>query len=264
MKKYYLKDGELVHLIKEFDNQYLVEKIYIYQDYDGEYEDLSGVKIIVDKIYEKPPIEKKYNELSEILTKIDNKNKVLSELEREILSRKNDINKINTQIEDIEKWKIDLSVYRKAKELVFFSEDSMKLIILNPREFKEGGYKFNFSVNVFSGKINHYGISIDWEGRAGYSHDRIDIDFGILIDPSEDKIKEFVHKRFIEFKDKSRRDYYLNDIPDIYCSDEIKKRKKEIIADRINERIKSIENSIEEAKEEISKKKIELKNLNNQ
>ena len=74
-KEIYLRDGQIAILHQELENgEYIIEKMMMYYAYEGEGGiEPSGLREVVNKIFVKPPIEKKHDELISIIEKLRTK-----------------------------------------------------------------------------------------------------------------------------------------------------------------------------------------------
>lgn len=267
MDNVFLKTGEKAKLVEKIGERYLVEPYYFYYSYEGdEYEDLSGTRIVVNEIFKEAPIPSKSKDYLDLIAKYESKVELLKQIESDIYKAKLEQQQINKDNDDLKKWKVDLSKFKKAKNLVFFNVESMQLITTNPSDYKQSGYRLRFSINVYDGEVNSYGCELDWEGRSGYGNERIDYDFGYLIDPTKQEIKDFVARRFNQFKEnpdsvKSYSLRYLNKIPEAYQSEEIKQYILKNSIENKNNDLKNKEDRLNRDKDAIKKLKQEIRDL---
>lgn len=264
MENVYLKTGEKCKLVKKIDDKYLVNPYCEYTNYDGDfYEELGDNVRLVNEILSEPPRAKISEEYQELLRSIEKKTALLRSISLEVEQCKHDRDCINKSNNELKKWKVDLSKYKEANLLVFFNEKSGELITTNPKDYKEGGYNLIFDINVFNGETNHYGLTLDYEGRKkSYGHESIDLEFGILINPTHQDIIDFVHKRYKQTI--SNPDDFNNyDISNIY--DVPEKYQPAELKDAIKEReIVNKKAKVENKKEEIEHYKKELLKIENE
>jgi hypothetical protein len=267
MEDIYLKSGTKARLIEKVNEKYLVEVYYEFYDWEGgPYQDLSGSQIVVNEIFKEAPIEVKSKEYLDLISKYESKVELLKNIESDIYKARSEQQKIKKDNDDLRKWRVDLSKFKKAKNLVFFEKNSLKLVTTNPSDYKESGYRLKFSINVYDGQVNEYGCDLDWESRTGYGTEKIDYDFGYLIDPTEQEIKDFVSKRFKKHQEnpeeiKGYAVRYINQVPERYQSEEIKQYILKNSIEQKSNNLKNMEEKLEKDKESIKKLKQEIRDL---
>lgn len=102
-KKGYLRNGEEVLIHQKVEDGYIIEKyITVYLEYDEE-EDLSGEKVFVSEVFNKPPTNVKEKSLADLDIRIKSKTNVLNALSSEELSLKDSIRKRGLEIEEMDK-----------------------------------------------------------------------------------------------------------------------------------------------------------------
>lgn len=120
MQTVYLKDGTKANLIAKTDKGYVVDPINVYQDYESEeeYEDSTGEVKMVDKVYEKPPIEVIEEEYKQILQKVEEQEKLLKEKTSELTRTRFELAQLMQQKTDTAEMIFNRSELANAKRLV--------------------------------------------------------------------------------------------------------------------------------------------------
>ena len=187
-KTAYLRNGEAVELHETLENgQFIIERMYVYSDYEGnEDAEPCGTKEVVNEVFDKPPIEKKHDDLIKIIEKTEAKNKELAEIETQIRLAKSELRESEKYKTDIEKHIINRSEILKAKSITVFSD--YKAYTLTEDKEKRS-LRLSYSINIWEGKFNSWVYELDWEGRTGMSKN-INPKYGLVFDATEEQILE--------------------------------------------------------------------------
>lgn len=245
----YLRNGEAVELHESLENgQFIIERMFYYEDYEGNGEfEPNGIKEVVKEVFKKPPIEKKHDDLIKIIEKTEAKNKELAEIETQIRSAKAELRESEKYKTDIEKHIINRSEILNAKSITVFN--GYKAYTLT--EDKENrNLRLTYRLDVFDGKLSQWVYELDWEGREGFSK-TINPKYGLLLNATEDKILEICKQIVIDKEEISDSDLRRVDLlPDEYLTDGLKQRRIELLE---NERLEDIEKQEETIKIEQEK-----------
>lgn len=256
-KTVYLRNGEAVELHDTItDGQYIIERLFYYEGYDSSIScDPNGIREVVSEIFMKPPLEKRHEELNDIIERTEIKKKELQEIESRIRNAKIELLETEKQKTDIEKHIINRSELLNAKTITVF--DGYKPQTLTEQSEKKSLY-LTYSISVYDGKFNGWIYELDYEGRKGHNR-YINLEHGILIDATEDEILE-IGKQIVKNK-KEISDYDLKRVdilPDEYLTDELKQRRFELVnQDKLNV-IEKQKNRIKEEQEKLQKLKEKL------
>ena len=244
----YLIDGREVEVIQMLeDGKYLVDNVY---EYDG-YEETANEAYIVDKVFDKPPVEKLNKRVQELTETIQSLNKAKSKIESIIRQEEKDR-------------EVRLDKFKKYEQLQFLED-------------------------FLDGKITHYvkpswsGVDIiqfeETRGRSNYDHDKsfrllslfgrsdrkIEWNLHEYTDGSGSKSKvipclsyeqalEVAQEELDKKASEDRKDYhYLVKSADKYglkISDEIRQSNKQKRIDGIKDSISKKQNEIEKLRYE--------------
>ena len=191
MKDFYLKNGEKVRLIEKIsDNRFLVESYMYYAGYDGnDYEDLSGIQIVVNEIFESAhPIYAK--EVESAKQKLIDINKDIADKRKELLDIKTELTINEKKRNDLSKLIIDRSQFLNCKEFVVFIKDK---IMPTRREGGARGLKMSIEINLITGEQRNWVYKIYDDYTS--SSDWIEKSSDILFDPTEEEITERIKER---------------------------------------------------------------------
>lgn len=239
-KTAYLRDGEIVELHETLDNgQFIIERMYTYSNYEG-YEDVQpcGKREVVQEVFLSPPIEKKHDELINLIEKTEAKNKELLDIEMQTKAAKQELSRTENFKTDLKNHIINRSELLKAKRLTVFS---------GYKEYDfQGGNKKNlrltYSVELQRDKLNAWVCNYDGDyGPHGAVNDK----YGILIDATDEEIiaigKEIVRES------KNITDVELKyQIPEKYLTEELKIRKHQLLKNVAKTELDKLEKEIKE------------------
>lgn len=216
MSLVFLESGQACYLKEKIGNKFIVNKVYEFEsEHDGIVDFTSQDDVVVDRIFNHPPLEKIESSVKECLLK---KGKITSDIEK-LMSEKA---KIEHELRQLKKSKIeqDKFILNKselinAKSIALFPESKVMPLILNEKNsFKTIGVTIDFSVKDNGERSWGYKI-YDVDDNRRYS-DFLCKKYGILINPTQAQIDETILKRLQEFE---FSEYELRNVPNKYLSE---------------------------------------------
>lgn len=249
VKTAYLRNGEEVVLHETLENgQFIIERMFYYEDYEGNGEcEPNGIKEVVKEVFSTPPIEKKHDDLIKIIEKTEAKNKELADIETQIRAAKAELRESEKYKTDIEKHIINRSEILKAKSITVFS--GYKPYTLTEDKEKRS-LRLSYTLDIWEGKFNAWVYKFDYEGRAGFS-ENINPKYGLVFNATDDEILEICRQIVKDKGEISDYDLRRTDLlPDEYLTDELKKKRAELLK---KERLIDIERQEKKIKDEQEK-----------
>ena len=226
-RKAYLRNGEEINIHERLENgEFIIERMYVYTDFEGnEYIEPCGKREVIDEVFDKPPIQKKNDDLINLSKKTKAKNDELKEIETKIILAKRELSKIEALKTDIQKHIINRSDILRANSITVFSH--YKPYTLTESDEKRS-LRITYSIDVIEGKLSAWGCTLDREGRSGMNMS-INQKYGLLIDATEEEITE-IGKQIVKDKEEISDWYLLRSdlLPDAYLTDDLKKKKEGI------------------------------------
>lgn len=242
MKTIYLKNGQEAELIKDLGTDgYLVDPMYIYYQEDDEFTQSSGNRIIVNEIFDKPPIEKINQEYTELTKKVTDTTKQLYDLKYEV---KNLIN----QKSKFDRFIINREDILTAKRLVVFEEH--KIMPIDVKKELKGNIKLSLEIRMTDGDTKVWGYRCYEENRYD-SGNFIDPKYGIITDISDEDLLELTKKRLREMKLESINEYYLKAADDEVLTEEAKAKKYKLLKYDKEKKIADLQKQIQNAQESL-------------
>lgn len=251
----YLNTGMQVIIEEETENSFFVRPVLTAEteDYEGRYEEIEVygdmIKVAKNQLFDKAPTEKHDSE-------IEAKNQKLEELKKEILVKSEELSKIKQEIYrdnltkvNEERFIINRSEIMKAESIAFFPESRINPIIRKSQDKNFRGLKLSTVIEISSGEERNWGYSLyfDYESSSDY----LDKEFGLVINPTEEKLIEISLQRQ---EKKKFEDWHIMRADDKYLSEENKQKKNELWKlEKANE--------IEKTKKQIEEAKLHLQNL---
>lgn len=248
---YYLRNGEEVILHQRIDeNTFVVERMVVYHNYDGDEEcEPSGEKTIVKEIFKTPPVEKKQEEFNSILDKIDVKNNELRGIENQLYAAKRELSNCEKQTTDIKKLIINKGELKKAERISFFDKGKpCAPLSISKEEGKSLMLTYRLEVNGDDERA--WSCGVDYDGRRG-SSDSVDMEYGLIINATDEKLIEISKERLKKLTE--IRDWDLNRTDNKYLTEELVKRKLEYEKNQKTNEIDSLEAEIKSKKEKVRK-----------
>jgi hypothetical protein len=202
MRTRWLKDGRKVDLVKEnIDGKALVAPfVEIFSYYGSSPDDLEEVfddqpgsrMILVDAsdLLTKPPVEIYDEQVLEKQAKAAEIDSMISTAKQEVSRLKYEIVELEKKKGDMSKFIFDMSPFRTAKRIAFFDPDSLLPIVIEPhrnRYNSEGSPYLSFSIHSSDDNIVHSG-KLHWRTDGSYSDHRIDPDWPVMFDPTDDEL----------------------------------------------------------------------------
>lgn len=256
MELVYLKNGQACYLKEKIGDKYIVNKIFEYEQYYGDdsetVEFIDEVDIVVDAIFQSPPVAKFSDEVIRLGKQKDKLKDDIKLLTSEKTKLSNEIAKLNTTKITNDKFILNKTDLINAKTLALFAKDSIMPKTFDSKDKNFRGLKVSMSTAICSNEESYWGYKLYFD--EGYSSgDDLCPKYGILINPTESEIEETIKKRLIEFE---FDDYKIARVDDKYLTSSQIEIKNAYLA---NKRIKEKERLVEQL-EEIQKK---LNNFNN-
>ena len=227
----YLSNGQSCYVQEQIGSKYIVRKIF---EVDGDYgiEEVEGDEVVVDKVFDKPPVEKIDAEIKELQKIKSDTLSEISELENRKRTLKREVDQITqTQISE-QKFIVNRNDLLKAKSIVLFPKDSIMPMHRDVSNIYRSEYKIYLQVSVGDGEVQSWGYKIE-AGREGISHWLCPKN-GLLIDPTQEEVDAVIMERA---KSGTFPDYVIKNTPDNYLTSEQLERKTNMLAmDKENEK----------------------------
>lgn len=223
----YLKDGSQAKLIAKTDNVYIVDRLMVYEEEGETYTEPSGRVEIVDKVYNNEPVEKINEEFKLIASKVEEHEKVLREKRSELSSLEYKIKNTKT---DLSRYIVNREELRLAKRLVVFEKDSIEPKILDGLRSRK--FTVSYEISQYAGEEKCWSYKLYSDDRDGrYSSSQyFDAEYGIMVDLTDEQIKEKTLERQIKRGIKGFNSYSICATSDEWLTPEFiaeKKRQKE-------------------------------------
>ncbi len=254
----FLKNGQEATLVEKLsENKYLVDPHVIWCDeYGNTSTDPTGDLKVVNEVYSKAPVDAIDKEYATTLEKVSKVKTELSEATTELRALRLKIKQQQEIESDFENWIINLSEYKKAENLVFFSEGKHIMPEIISKEMKNKGLTLTFRVNCFDGSMDRRVKNIDCEGySAGYTSRKLDPYFGIKINLSKDEIESLISERIDSLNAEDFSKYEIERIPERYLNESFKTRLNLLRMEEKQQLLKKKQEQINKIKEEIKKLK---------
>jgi len=207
----------------------MVEPVIIRFEYgqneDG-YHDIpietSGQMVVVDKVYSKPPIEKLNERYQELVANIDLSEKALRVALEEKSKAFREMEAAKKQATDLSKFIVNRKEILTAERITIFKEGEIQ-----PEDFvkkSDRAIRLSFTMEVYGGKIDawHYKM---WNEDQWSSGDYFDISVGLLINKSDEEIREIALAR----QSKAFNDYAISRCNDQFLTPANVEKKKAIV-----------------------------------
>lgn len=253
MRTVYLRNGTAVYLHEEVSGgRYLVEPIYLYDDFAGENvsEGGTGEMQIVTEIYNKAPVELVDAEFSMACDKLEKMNEEIIKINNEKYKLSHQIEETQRTIVNNEKFIINKSELRNAKRIALFPKDEIMPWVMD-KDLSALKISFNFRINE-NGERS-WGYKIYKEVSVGYQHDRfLDEKYGVMVNPTDDEIEERIRVRLSELTFSERE---MDDIDHKYLTEAQITAKRERKAAETAQSIAKQEQAIKQAQDAILKLK---------
>lgn len=250
MEVVFLSNGQACYLKEKIGNKFIVNKIFEFEDYENGWQEIPDTNdIVVDVIFNKPPIEKINTQLKELEIQKKQILSEISELKREKTSIKRELEEITkTQITN-NKFILNRSDLINAKTLALFIKDRPMPMVMTDNDKSFRGLKISLIVEIKTGEERSWGYILYTDYGISSSHYLCE-KYGFLVNPTQEEIDDVIIKRFTEF---TFPDYLLKDVPDKYLTPELLKQKNERLSiERENEKIK-LNKQLQETKERLLK-----------
>lgn len=260
-KQVYLENGQLADLISEIEGNYLVAPHYYYEgawygdEQEESYSSAGHNMIFVEKIFDKPPVAHIEEEYQRIISLMKDENEKLSLLKGEHRKLEMEVNALKNQRTDLVNMIINRSELKGVKTLWAFPVGHFL-----PKEYTAApydGFKFSFSFETYKGEKGGWITSLDSDGGRYTSSDTIDSKFGLLINKTEEEIREITKERIALYPSEHFKQYGrhrdLEKVDDYFLTPQLIAIKKQQIEDRKNEEKAKKEKEVEELKQKLEK-----------
>lgn len=256
MSTYYLENGQEVYLKETVGNKYIVTKIYSYYDEylqeEIEIEDKNS--IVVEKIFNNPPIEKISSEILQLENNLFNLKAELSKLKDEKYYLENSIKNLSKTKISQDKLIINKSELINATSLALFPQDSIMPLVVENKNNSFRALKLSMEVELRDNEERYWGYKLYDYDQRGYGR-FLCPKYGILINPTQEQIDETIIKRLSEFDVNTPNvAFKLQDVPDKYLTEELLEKKQGYFQQQKDSRINTI-------KKELLRLNSELKSL---
>lgn len=220
----YLSNGQACYLKEKIGNKFIVNKVFEYEDEDYGLQEVKDTNdIVVDAVFDKPPVEKIDAEIKELQIKKNQTISEISELESKKRTIENEVAKITkTQISN-SKFIINRTDILNAKTLALFVKDRPNPIQMSSNDKSFRGLKLSLNIEISTGIERSWGYQLyfDYSGSGDYLCEK----YGILINPTQEEIDSTIRKRILEFK---FSDYWIKGVDDKYLTPELIEQKKSV------------------------------------
>ena len=249
MELVFLSNGQACYLKEKIGSKYIVNKVFEYEDEENGWQEIQDTNdIVVDVVFNKPPIEKIDAEIKELLLKKKQTLSEISELESKKRTVKNEVEQITkTQISN-SKFIINRSDLLNAKSLALFVKDRPMPKMMDSSNKSFRGLKVSLTVEISTGVERSWGYQLyyDYDGSSDYLCEK----YGILINPTQEEIDTTIVKRLSEFE---FSDYWMKNVPDNYLSEAQKKKKTEYLESEKTKEVEKLKKQLQETEEKLSK-----------
>lgn len=249
MELVFLSNGQACYLKEKIGSKYIVNKVFEYEDEENGWQEIQDANdIVVDAVFNKPPIEKIDAEIKELQLKKNETLSEISELESKKRTVKNEVDQITkTQISN-SKFIINRSDLLNAKSLALFVKDRPMPKIMDSSNKSFRGLKVSLTVEISTGIERSWGYQLyyDYDGSSDYLCEK----YGILINPTQEEIDATIVKRLNEFE---FSDYWMKNVPDNYLSEAQKKNKTEYFESEKAKEVEKLKKQLQETEEKLSK-----------
>lgn len=257
-KNYYLSNGQTCTLIeKRHDGTFLVDPHYYFDEYnEQEYETIytkpSNTLIIVDKIFNVPPVEAIDADFKRISDEIKAKKGELSLIKKEVAGLNSQKETLKKGMTDINKWVVDISQFKNAKSIACFLKNEPYPSIVH-RENDD--YSWRKNVITFEIRTHEYNDWVcAWYGRkdgSDFTKSDVDPEYGFYFDISDDELTKIALERNSKLDVEKISDSYLIRCPKTYLTPAMKARLDQINKDLAEADSQRLRNEIAKKQEEL-------------
>lgn len=256
MELVYLTNGQICYLKEKIGEKFIVNRVLEHEPYYGENfemkEFIDENDIVVDVIFKTPPVPKFSNEVAELIKKKDELQNDIQSLMFEKSKLSDEVAKLNTTKITKDKFILNKTELINANTLALFARDSIMPKVFDRKDKRFAGLKVAMETTITSNEERYWGYKLYFD--EGYSSgDFLCPKYGILINPTENEIKETIKKRLLEFKFDDYKiaridDEYLTqsqiDIKNTYLANEKLKEREKLDKQlvEIQEKLKRLDN----------------------
>ena len=249
---YYLIHGQECELIQEVGEKYLVKPIYDY-DNEGEFEQLGGSPILVDRIFKSAPIERLDKNYLELCERNENLSKQVSELQQQSPILQKEVSELTSTKTNLSDLIVNYSDFKNATSITIMRKDEgIPHTISNLKKDWNGfarGLKFHFYLTQRTHEKREITCYLVNDEDRDWDHKEIEVEFGIMFDASPEEVRE----KAILFNENADKNYRWEYIPDEFLPDRIiELRNEKERQSRLNE-IENMKNDILERQERLKK-----------
>jgi len=253
----YLKNGGRAILHQELSvNEFVVEEMFLYNDRHDEdgsgkpYEEPSGVKIIVDKIFDTAPIqsidklyEDKYLAFQELNKSVQNLNKELQLARNEVYQMKNEKTNLSKLI-------FNKSQLKTAKTIHYFVQGKIMPELMT--DYAKQGMKMSLEVSVYSDSVRAWSYKLYVNDSTWGSSKKVDDKTGFLFDLSDEELDTITIERMKSMKVEEFDANYLRSIEDKYLTTELIQIRDKFVIDQREKQISDCRKTIESKTTELN------------
>lgn len=258
-KDYYLSNGQACTLIeKRQDGKFLVDPHYYFDEYnEHEFETVytkpSNTLIIVDKIFNVPPVEAIVAEFKKIKDEIKIKKGELTIIKNEVSGLTSQKETLKKGLTDINKWVVDISQFKNAKSITCFIKGEPYPSTVH-RENND--YSWRKNVVTFEIRTHEYNDWVcAWYGRDNgrdFTKSDVDPEYGFYFDISSEELTKISLERNAKFEVGKISHSDLIRCPQIYLTPEMKLRLDQLNKDRDEVDSQRVRNEIAKKQEELN------------
>jgi hypothetical protein len=249
----YLKNGQAVNFVKKIDeNNYIVEPFMIFHDYEGNEDYEHGDKIVVSKIFSKPPVEKIEKEYLEKIEAVKGKIEQLSLIAKEVQAAERKLRLVKEETTDLKNNIINKSELKEAEAITVFLVGDVEPRTLSKKMKKE--LKIEIEINLMNGQEKVFAYNFyDYDESWG-SSEKIDLNFGLMLDITEEELLKLSKDRSDKMYDsESLVDYRLKSTDNKFLSDRLIKIKNKILEGEKSKKKEDLKNEIKKKRDELLK-----------
>lgn len=248
MQTIFLKDGTQANLITKTDKGYVVDPVEIYRDYETkeEYAEPSGNVLLVDKVYDAAPIAVIQEEYKEILSKVEEQEKILEEKRQAIRQADSELNRIKNQKTDVSRYIINREELRTAERLILFVSGQILPRVLDGKASHK--FSVSYEISQYKGEERCWAYKLWSENRdSGWStSDYFDEQYGIKTNLTDEEIKALSLDRLSKKKISDIHESALLSCPDEWLLPEWIEAKRD-------KKDRNDQHELNRAKEELTK-----------
>lgn len=255
MELVFLSNGQACYLKEKIGSKFIVNKIFEYEDGENGWQEISDDNdIVVDNVFNKPPIEKVDSEIKELSKVKISLNNEISELQSKKRTIEYGINQITKTQVNNQKFIINKTELINAKVIVLFPKGQVMPYTMDNADKSFRGLKISMEIKISEREERSWGYKLYYDRGNDYGTFLCE-KYGILIDPTEDQIEQTIFKRLseIEFDDNQ-----IAKCDDKYLTEKQREIKNNFLSEKSKKDKAYLEKQIEEATKKLSQLNSEL------